>query len=177
MVTRMTNAVASRLANAPLLPLDPARIGVDTRHQLAALTKKGVESGFLKTDRAIAPDMAKLEGAAIEFEARAARAMERVGAALRDSKLSEEQLATINGLLLSIDRAWLDDSGLPGREWYKSLYAAPDEDSGYASWILPGLCRAVEGKSAADLETEQGRCLKAFERMDGVVDQIAGVVQ
>ncbi len=177
MVTRMTNAVASRLANAPLLPLDPARIGVDTRHQLVALTKKGVESGFLKTDRTIAPDLAKLEGAAIEFEARAARAMERVGAALKDSKLSEAQLTAINGLLLSIDRAWLDDAGLPGREWYKSLYAAPVEDSGYASWILPGLCRAVEEKSAADLETEQGRCLKAFERMDGVVDQIAGVVQ
>jgi N-acetylated-alpha-linked acidic dipeptidase len=172
MVTRMTNAVASRMANAPLLPLDPARVGVDTRHQLEALTKKGNGNGLWKSERAIAPELAKLEGASIEFEARAARAMTRVSAALEAGKLSREQLATMNGLLLSVDRAWLDDAGLPGRPWYKSLYAAPDEDSGYASWILPGLCRAVEEKNAAELETEQGRCLKVFEKLDGVVDQI-----
>jgi len=172
MVTRMTNAVASRLANAPLLPLDPSRLGVDTRHQLQALTKKGNETGFLKTDRPIAPEMAKLEGAAIEFEARAARAMARVTAALDQSKLSSDQIAMVNGLLMSMDRAWIDEAGLPGRPWYKSLYAAPDEDSGYASWILPGLCRAVEEKNAAALESEQARCLKVFERLDVVVDQI-----
>jgi N-acetylated-alpha-linked acidic dipeptidase len=177
MVTRMTNAVASRLADAPLLPLDPARVGVDTRHQLEALTKKGVASGFLKSERPIAPDLARLEGATIEFEARASRAMARVLGALEAGKLSGEELATINRLLLSVDRAWLDEAGLAGRPWYKSLYAAPDEDSGYASWILPGLCRAVEEKNAPELETEQARCLKAFERLDEIVDEIGAAAR
>ena len=43
-------------------------------------------------------------------------------------------------------RAWVDPDGLPGRPWYRNLYMASDEDSGYASWPLPGLRRAVEQK-------------------------------
>jgi N-acetylated-alpha-linked acidic dipeptidase len=176
MVTRMTNTVVSRLANAPLLPLDPARIAIDTRHQLAALSKKGVESGFFKplpTDRTIAPELARLEGAAIDFEARASRTMTQLAATAAASKLSEAQLRAANALIMQIDRAWLDEAGLPDRPWYKSLYAAPDEDSGYASWILPGLCRAVERKSETELAAEQARCLKVFERLDGIVEEMA----
>lgn len=40
---------------------------------------------------------------------------------------------------IALDRAWLDDAGLPRRSWYRNQFVAPDRDSGYASTVLPGL--------------------------------------
>ena len=46
--------------------------------------------------------------------------------------------------MMVLERTWMHESGLPGRPWYKSLYMAPDVNSGYATWPLPGLRRAIE---------------------------------
>lgn len=48
-----------------------------------------------------------------------------------------------NAAVGELERAWLSDKGLHGRPWYKNLYTAPDESSGYASWPLPGLQKAL----------------------------------
>src|ERR1041384_4856483 len=59
MVSRMTNAVAGRMACAPLLPLDPARYGVEVRRQLIDITKRAVELNVVaRPEREIAPELA-----------------------------------------------------------------------------------------------------------------------
>jgi N-acetylated-alpha-linked acidic dipeptidase len=87
-------------------------------------------------------------------------------------ELSPETLSSINSLLIQADRAWLDESGIPGRPWFKSLYAASDEDSGYASWVLPGLRWAVEHKNAAALAREEERYLAVFQKLSGIIDRL-----
>src|SRR5215471_13300763 len=92
MVTRMVNAVSGRMANAPLLPLDPARYGVETRRQLVDLSKKAAEAGLIpKTEREVAPELARLEGATVELGARALAAESRAVKALEEGKLTGEK--------------------------------------------------------------------------------------
>lgn len=178
MVTRMVSAVSGRMANAPVLPLDPARYGPETRRQLVDLSKRAAEAGIIpKSEREVAPELARLEGAAVEFGARAAAAEATVVKAAGEGKLVGEKLARINALLMDADRAWLTEEGIPGRPWFKSLYAASDEDSGYASWILPGLRWAVEHKDAGALAKGQERYLEVFKKLTVVVEKVEAEVK
>jgi len=135
MVTRMTTATASRLANAPILPLDPGRYGTDFRRHLRDVSNQGVESGLfdaIEMDLGVSRDLVELDVAArqIEWLSEKARAVDA-------DQLSAQQMRTINDSLLRADRAWRSERGLNGRPWYRNLFASPDEDSGYASWMLP----------------------------------------
>ena len=72
---------------------------------------------------------------------------------IEDGRLSSELLADTNAAILNQDRLWLEESGIPGRPWYRSMYAAPDEDSGYASWMLPSLRYSIEHQDEDVLNT------------------------
>ena len=71
MITRVTTAVASRLAAAPLLPLDPTAYGPETRRQLLALTTRAYEVGALQPSGGPKPEIAasfsRLQAAADEL--------------------------------------------------------------------------------------------------------------
>lgn len=180
MVSRAAAAVAARLAYAPLVPLAPEDYGPETRRQLVALTARGRELGVFSREstRDVAPELARVEGAAVEFGHRGREVMEkvrrRVGAGVGGGagELSRESLEAINGLLLKADRAWHEPKGLPGRPWYCNLYGAPDRDSGYAAWMLPLLRAAVEEKDRRAVEAAEERYLKVFADLTGVMDGI-----
>jgi N-acetylated-alpha-linked acidic dipeptidase len=172
MVTRMTIAVAARAACAPLLPLDPGRYGLEVRRQLIDITKRAVELRVIaKPERDIAPELARLEGAAVQFEA-LARAVDQRVLAAAESGLASDTLSRINSLLMQADRAWLSEEGLPGRPWFKNLYASSDEDSGYAAWTLPLLRWAIEHKDRASLTSAEDRYLEVMARLRRIMEQI-----
>ncbi|MEZ6195138.1 MAG: transferrin receptor-like dimerization domain-containing protein [Planctomycetota bacterium] len=89
-----------------------------------------------------------------------------------EAKLREREAAsTLSGrardrVLIALDRVWIDEDGLPGRTWYRNLYAAPDENSGYAAWMLPGLRRAVELGDENAMRAEARRLAAALDRLD-----------
>lgn len=173
MVTRMTSAVAGRLASSPVIPLDPARYGLETRRQLIDITKHAAELGVIpKPERDIAPELARLEGAAVQFDAFARGVDKRALAGVESGAISGAKLATINAALIEADRDWLSDGGLPGRPWFKNLYAASDEDSGYAAWTLPLLRWAVEHKDRKALSDAEDRYLAVFEKLRATIEKI-----
>ncbi|MEX2217339.1 MAG: M20/M25/M40 family metallo-hydrolase [Phycisphaerales bacterium] len=179
MVSRMTLAVSGRMASAPLLPLDPARYGLETRRQLIDITKRAAEAGVIAAPamgREVAPELARLEGAALQFEAMARDVDRRLLAAVEAGAISGERLARVNALLIEADRAWLSEEGLPGRPWFKNLYAASDEDSGYAPWTLPLFRRAIEHKDRAALDAAEETYLGVFERLREIVTKIGAEV-
>ena len=69
-------------------------------------------------------------------------------------------------MLRTMERLWLGD-GLPDRPFYKSLFAAPDEDSGYAAWVLPGLQAAKSRADDALLQKMRSAYLDALRRFEG----------
>ena len=81
---------------------------------------------------AIEPLLARFEAlrpCAVQWDARPAPASPQDHAARRTQRMA-------------LDRAWLDETGLPGRDWYRNQFIAPDRDAGYASTPMPGIADA-----------------------------------
>ncbi len=138
MVTRMTIALASRLANAPVHPLDPGRYGTEFRKHLRAGSVEALSKGLVDSidpDLGVAPSFM-----ALDFDG---RNIENLAAQLSDDLansrglLVRKRLAAINEALRRCDRAWMIGAGLSDRPWFRNFFAAPDEDSGYGAWTLP----------------------------------------
>ncbi len=138
MVTRMTIAVASRLANAQILPLDPGRYGPEFRKHLRAGSQEALDKGLVES---IDPDLGVARSLmALDFDG---RNIENLANRLADDLESStdtligDRLVDVNAALRACDRAWLIGAGLSDRPWYRNFFAAPDEDSGYGAWTLP----------------------------------------
>ncbi len=150
LVARLTALVAARLANADVLPLDPAAYGSDTRRSAEALADRAARAGE-------AADLGRLEASAQRFERRARVAREGWLADLEAGRLEPDAVARINARLLRADRLWTRPAGLPGRPWYKSTFVAPDDETGYDSWLLPLLRAPLErGDPSAFAQAEEG---------------------
>lgn len=179
LVTRVTALTAARLAYAPLVPLDPRRFAPETLRHLRSLTTRGRATGLFEAgQREIAIELAHLEAAALQFGQLARRVTAKLEAAVRTGGIGsdDERLAAINDHLLALDRAWWHPGGVPGRPWFQNLFAATDETSGYAAWMLPALRWAVEYVEPAALEHALELYLGVFERMTSELEQVDGAL-
>jgi len=150
MVTQVTSLAAARLANAPIIPLQPSRYATDLPGHLQALTKQAREIGFvhepdpIDASAEILPQFQSILDAARSFQSEA----DLLDGLLRSPAIVARQdadtLRQINRTLLMLERNWLDYQGVPGRPWFRSGWAATDEDSGYAAWMLPMLRAPIE---------------------------------
>lgn len=179
MVTQMTIAVASRLAEAPIVPLDPARAGFDAVHHVATLHARGVALGMFEKrgegtglGEALPPPLDRVAEAARIYAERAANIHARILEAQAQGRLDSTSQSRISRLLMLTDRAWLHEPGLPGRPWFKNLYVSTDEDSGYAAWMLPMLRHAIERGDASALEAAADLYIKVFDMLHDIVGEI-----
>lgn len=138
MLSRVVSAIAARLAHEPILPLDQRAVADDLSMKIASLAEWANELD--------APfDAAALKTAVDAYRDAASGLGARLDAA---PVLSKGDLATLNARLRAFDRMWLYEEGLPGRPWWRNLYAASDPYSGYAAWMLPLLREAIESGEA-----------------------------
>jgi len=158
-LTRIVNTLVARLANATILPIDPVRYGPDVRGHLASLSKMALE-------RRVRVDFGPLEAATQSYERHARKAYGRVLAAVGDNALSAEQVACVNETLMGLGRQWLSEKGLPGRPWYRNLYAATDETSGYAAWMLPAMRYGIEHDDSHAIAAATRQYLEVFQRLE-----------
>lgn len=126
MVTRMTCAFAVSLAYDRVLPLN-----------LAASFESAADVAPATGDDAnIARDVLR----PFTQVSRSARGvMSRLVRYRAFTEESRDEVLAINHRLIALDRVWLRDRGLPDRPWFRNYYVAPDENSGYASWLFPGV--------------------------------------
>ncbi len=166
MVTQVTNIVLARLANAPLLPLDPVRYGPGFRRHLDALTDRAKE---LK----VAGDFAGDADFAREYETIATGVYERVLKRLAEGDITDESLAFINDRLLKLERHWYYEPGLPGDlKWFRNLYAASDPESGYAPWMLPAYRWAIERRDPNAMKRARSLYAETFRKLTQSVNEI-----
>lgn len=140
MLARVLSVLVSRLANADALPLDPMGYGPDLRKHLDAIEQIAKEKQVPLDLATLRSGIGTLEVAAQAFDA-------RLAAGIASGAIASAELARVNERVLRrLECVWLDDAGLPGRNWFKSLYMAPDETSGYSAWPLPALRKAIEDR-------------------------------
>lgn len=166
MVTQMTTLTAWRLANEEIVPLDPVRYAVDVKVHATEMSKRAKKLGVAYNPSAILD-------AADEYGQSARATMDRLSQALKSETLNDVALESIDLLLISMERLWMDEDGLPDRPWYKNLFASNDPDSGYAAWMLPLLRGAIESKdsaSVADAVEVYANVLRQLTEMCSAID-------
>jgi N-acetylated-alpha-linked acidic dipeptidase len=180
LISRMTTLATHRLAAAPVLPLDPSKTADDVIKHLDALAKLGEQRAFPFSPPANA-DPREPETMLVNIRANRIKSL-RLSAAAMSAVLDDQRssfLASLpddawpadrvndwNARVLRAERAFLDPDGLAERPWFRNLFVAPDEDSGYASWPLPALRRAVERKDDEALGDAVEKLGAALERLD-----------
>jgi N-acetylated-alpha-linked acidic dipeptidase len=130
---RLVGIMSLRLANAEIIPYDVPRYATDLKIHFKNAEEKiakydTVFQGFSRSNSAI--DI--LDKTALRFK-------EKMAQALGEGQLSDKDIRSFNKQLLGLEKSFLEEKGMYFGSWYKSLYAASDPFSGYASWILPGL--------------------------------------
>ena len=71
--------------------------------------------------------------------------------------------------MVHMHKAFLDERGLLGREWYKNLIVAPGVKLGYGAAVLPGVAEALDNDDAERVDIEVQRLIKAIQRATAVL--------
>lgn len=143
MLARVLGVLVARMANADALPFDPAGYAPDLRKHIDAIEPMAKKQGISLDFSGMRASIEKFQVAASAFDT-------RLSEAIASGRLSGDAAAQVNERVLRrLESAWLDEAGLPGRPWYKNLYMAPDETSGYSAWPLPALRKHIEDGDAA----------------------------
>ncbi|GAB4382487.1 MAG: transferrin receptor-like dimerization domain-containing protein [Phycisphaerales bacterium] len=167
MVTRMTNAVLARLAHEPVIPLDPSLYAEATRRHLDMIAEQIARSSAWESHRPNA--LQRVAAAAELFRLHAEPAMAELRAT---PDLDPVRIAAVNACLMQVERAWCDVGFETGRSWYRSGLSAPDQTSGYSSWMLPALRHAVSLDDPILLDERAGSYERFFMRATQLMDRI-----
>ena len=130
-----------RLANAESLPFESTGTADAIGRylgELAALDTAGETRDALAD---IAAANTRMRAAAVRTNAAVDTLLECGQAALAARTPALDEL---NGLIMRVDREFLDERGLPRRPWYRNQLYAPGYYEGYAAKTLPGVREAIE---------------------------------
>lgn len=158
-VERLVGIMSLRLANAEIIPYDVKRYGSDLEMHFENAEKK-----ITAYDEAF-EGFAKVDSAITNLNEKAAALDTKLNGMLANAKMSGKQIKSINQQLLALEKSFLEEKGMYFGSWYRSLYAASDPFSGYASWILPGLEYEIALTSSDRLKEWDDRYASAIIRL------------
>jgi N-acetylated-alpha-linked acidic dipeptidase len=158
---RYLGLIAFRTATADVAPLRFSNYGAAMKEDLDEIRTDVTRRARTAGPNAFAPDFSALLKAVSDLDA-AGRAAD----AATDALLAKGDAATfakMSDALNQVERAFLNNDGLPGRPWFKHQLIGPGLTTGYAPWPLPALREAVEKKDKAMFDTEAKRIVAALE--------------
>ena len=156
--------VATRFANADIIPYDLLRYSVDLKSHVDQVHR-------IATDKGVTFDRSDLDDALDKLTIAASLAGVRLGTLLDEGRLDNSQIRQINAELIRLEKAFLHDDGLPFGKWFQSLYVSVDPFSGYASWMLPGVRYAIEEEPSM-IQVEIQRIIQAIEQLTAQINAI-----
>jgi N-acetylated-alpha-linked acidic dipeptidase len=155
-MTKIGGLMAMELADRPLLPIDVLAFARQLKkavRELQATIKDLEEKAVTQLD-----DLARKTDEWI----RAAQSWRKISGSAANLELLDQR--TLNSHLMAVDRAFISPEGLPGRAWYKNLYIAPGEYTGYAAQTLPALRECIDKNELDRLPAEESRLIRAVEK-------------
>jgi N-acetylated-alpha-linked acidic dipeptidase len=158
--------LATRLANADIIPYDIERYGNDIYHHLNQLSIRARE-----LDRPV--EVEALFEATNQLQAVSRDASILLIQLLSDETLTEEQRTIVNKRLIQLERSFLHEEGMPFGAWFASLYASINPFSGYESWMLPGIRYVIEERASdEELQLQKNRLLEAIQQLTVQLEQL-----
>ncbi len=162
MLTRLCAALTADLADAAVLPIEPAAIARDLPGRLESVGQAAEEAGLTIDLAPLHEDLAVLEQALLAAQDTIEMALE------------EPQRSKVNAALRSLERAWGEDEGLPGRAWFRNVFATSNRDSGYGAVVLPLFREAIVDQDQAALDRALQRYQNAFLRLAASARAVSG---
>ena len=147
-LTRIWATVATRLANADVLPFDDIRYAHRIGDFLTEVERRWGAPLHLASD------------ALDRFDAAASRHADAAAAALADD--NPGALDLINRALMEVEPSFIDPAGLDSRPWYRHLLFAPAFT--YQPEVLPGLSEAVDSRDPKRVAEAERRLAEALDR-------------
>ena len=166
----MVGRLIMRLANADVLPFDYRATANTIGDYIDELIAADLQGRLRSELRQMSGVNAQFGSVATEAN-HLIRQLANVGETWADAHLSE--LATINQLLMQVERELTDERGLWRRPWYRSLVYAPGYYEGYAVKTLPGVREAMEAGEWEIAKTQAQRLIDALARATSVIDEAA----
>ena len=162
-VEQWVGIMSLRLANATIIPYQVTRYAKDLSTHFQEAKKQILAyypefKGFSQTQ------------AALENLTNSSDSMNEIlQQKLASNSFTEKQIRAVNKSLLTWEKAFILEEGMPFGKWYKSLYASTDPFSGYASWVLPAIQYEIESKRTDNLTSLDKTYAEAINRLS---DQI-----
>ena len=156
-MARVFGLEAMRMADADVLPFDYVAYAREISAYIDAAKHKASDSGLTSLD------FAPAQAAASRFDAAAQRVH-----ALQSAPFGD--LAPLNLALRQTETAFLSDSGLPNRPWYRHSIYAPGMHTGYAAVVIPGVNEAIDARDSTLAAQQLTVLSQALDRATGALN-------
>ncbi|MGH7136291.1 MAG: transferrin receptor-like dimerization domain-containing protein [Pirellulales bacterium] len=90
-----------------------------------------------------------------------------------DAGLTNPQIDQVNQTLITVERAFINPAGLPGRPWFRHMIYAPGFYTGYSAKTIPGVREALDQHKWSLAENEAAITSKFIDKAAGRVAQAA----
>jgi N-acetylated-alpha-linked acidic dipeptidase len=115
---------------------------------------------------------ARLRGSALRYEA----AYDSLAAG-DGASLEKPAARSVSVVMAQLERALLQEDGLPGRPWYRNYVHAPGLYTGYSVKTLPAVREAIEQGSWDAVDTQVTRTAAVLEKAASLIDSAATVLE
>ena len=163
-LARLWGILAWRLANADILPMRYSRYASEVASYAAQIEKRAEVKG----GREIALDAAR-EAAAGWREAAEAFERDLQRRLSSDTPLPAKRAAQIDALLMAVERAMTEDTGLVRRPFFKHLLYAPQPT--YREEVLPRIFEAIDDGRWESIAGYEKELVTGFGRAAELMEQ------
>jgi N-acetylated-alpha-linked acidic dipeptidase len=158
---RLYGLLAWRLSSDKITPLRFSNYGGALMEDINAIRTDVIRRARMAEGQAFKPDFSSIVAAIREFDT-AGHEVDRVADRLASSD-NNATIARFNDALMQVERAFLNNEGLPRRPWFRHQLIAPGLTTGYAPWPFPGLREAVEKRDRAMFDAEAKKVVAAIK--------------
>jgi N-acetylated-alpha-linked acidic dipeptidase len=164
---RLWGLMAMRLAGADVVPLRFGTYAASLQEDLNVMRRDAIRRARTVVDPSsgqkapIRPDFTELLAALRDLAAAGEAADRAADAAAQGGDAAAKQ--RVSEALVQVERAFLNQAGLPQRPWFRHMLIAPGLTTGYAPWPFPALQQAIEERDAAMFSAEAKRVVAALK--------------
>jgi N-acetylated-alpha-linked acidic dipeptidase len=158
---RLYGLLALRLSSDKVTPLRFSNYGSALMDDINASRTDVIRRARTAEGASFQPEFSAVVAAIREFDA-AGREADRVAERLASSD-NNGAVSRFNDSIMQVERAFLNNDGLPQRPWFRHQLIAPGLTTGYAPWPFPGLREAVEKRDIAMFDAAAKKVIAALK--------------